>query len=158
MSEILDNLKKASKAWIEGKKIADKLVKPSASLLEIATKVENKVLETANLAFPLNISRNHEAAHYSPLSDCKEEIHENDMIKIDIGAQVDGYIVDAAYTIYFGEQHKDLLKASNAGLKAGLEYICKNKSESQIGELGKIIEDAIKKFDAYKPIYNLTGH
>ncbi len=160
MDEILKNLKIAEKAWIKAKKVADSLVKPGNTLLQVAEEVDEKIKETAEIAFPINISRNNEAAHYSPKTDCTETFKEGDLIKIDIGTHSQGYIVDAAYSIDLSKtkMHQELCIASKEALNSAMKYIQKEKENSQFGEIGKIIEDTIKKYNGYKPIYNLTGH
>lgn len=159
MEEVLDNLKIAEKAWLEAKRIADLLVKPGNKLLQVANEVEEKIKESAEIAFPVNISRNNEAAHYSPKDDCKETFNEGDLVKIDIGTHSEGYIVDAAYSIDLSNgMHKMLCDASKEALNNAIKYVKKNKSKSEYGEIGKIIEKTIKSFNGYKPIYNLTGH
>lgn len=160
MDEMLQNLKIAEKAWINAKKIADLLVKPDKALLQVAEEVEDKINETCEIAFPINISRNNEAAHYSPKSDCAETFKEGDLVKIDIGCHSEGYIVDAAYTINLSKDkmHQDILQASKDALNNAIKYIQKEKQNSEYGELGRIIETTIKKYDSLKPIYNLTGH
>jgi len=161
MDDILENLKKAEKAWIEAKKVADLLVKPGINLLQVAEEVEDKIEEYANIAFPINISRNNEAAHYSPKTDCQDIFKEDDIVKIDIGTHSDGYIVDAAYTICLNKDnklHQDICNASKDALNNAIKYIQKEKQDTEYGELGKIIEESIKKYNNLKPIYNLTGH
>jgi len=160
MDEIYNNLKVAEKAWKNAKKIADLLVKPGINLLQVAEEVEDKIEETANIAFPINISRNNEAAHYSPKDDCKDTFKEGDMVKIDIGCHSKGHIVDAAYTINLSKDkiHNEILEASKNALNNAIKYIQKEKNESTYNEIGKIIEETIKSYANCKPIYNLTGH
>jgi len=156
--EILKEIRIAENAWKEAKRISDLLVKPGNSLLQVAEEVEDKILETCEIAFPINISRNNEAAHYSPLSNSEDVFGEEDIVKIDIGCHSNGYVVDAAYTINLGNLHPTLGTASKEALENAIKYIKEYKEESEFGEIGKIIETTIKSFDGYKPIYNLTGH
>jgi methionyl aminopeptidase len=158
MDEILQNLKIAEKAWIEARNVALKEVKVGAKLLDVAEKVESKIKKTCEIAFPINISRNNEAAHYSPKSDCEEIFKENDLIKIDIGTHSKGYIVDAAFTINLGKNNTEILNASKDALNKAIEYIKKEKDNTEYGKLGEIIENTILKYKNCKPIYNLTGH
>lgn len=159
MDEFLENLKIAEKAWIEAKKIADKLVKPGNKFLDVAESVENKIREICDIGFPINLSRNNEAAHYSPKEDTIDTFNEGDLVKVDIGTQSEGYIVDAAYSIDLSKNgaHKDLCEASKQALNNAEKYVKEKKSNSEFGELGAIIEKTIKSY-GYKPIYNLTGH
>ncbi len=158
MDEILTNLKKAEKAWINARNVALKEVKVNAKLLDVAKKVENEILKTCEIAFPINISRNNEAAHYSPKDDCEDVFKENDLIKIDIGCHSEGYVVDAAFTINLGKDNNEILNASKEALNNAIKYVQKEKMNSEYGTLGEIIETTILKYKNCKPIYNLTGH
>ena len=123
---MFDDLKIAENSWIEAYELANKIVKPGADILEITEKIESKILEKSEMGFPLNISFNNQAAHFTPRSDYKGEIGE-DVIKIDIGTQKNGYIVDAAFTIDLTEKNRDLLKASRDALYNALSYVKKEK-------------------------------
>jgi len=112
------------------------------------------VEEGAKPAFPVNISVNEIAAHYTPEIDSEETLGEKDVVKIDIGVEVQGALADTAYTIDLSEEHGDLVKASEEALEAAIAVM---KPNYTIGELGGVIEDAIKK-RGFKPISNLTGH
>ncbi len=59
--------------------------------LEVAEAVEGRILELgAGLAFPVNITVNNEAAHYSPVPWERRVFREGDMVKLEVGAHVDG--------------------------------------------------------------------
>lgn len=154
---VLTNLKIAEKGWIEARKLALKLVKPDAYILDVTEQIETKIKEYCDCAFPLNISVNNQAAHYTPLSDCIEKIEREDVIKIDVGTHSNGYIVDAAFTIDLKGDQQKLLDASKNALNAAVKYVRENGVETEYGKLGEIIEKEIIKL-GFKPIYNLTGH
>ena len=92
--------KETEKKWIEAGKIGAmaldygiKLIKPRVKLLEVAEKVEQKIKELGGRpAFPCNISRNDLAAHYTPGYNDEEIFLESDIIKLDVGAHIDGCI------------------------------------------------------------------
>ena len=103
-------------------------------------------------AFPCNISLDRNAAHYTPSPLDAARFGEN-MVKLDVGVHVDGYIADAAITVDLGG-HDKLVEASHVALEAALEIIRPGIDTAQIG---KAIEEAITGY-GYKPVYNLTGH
>ncbi|MFH1450808.1 MAG: type II methionyl aminopeptidase [archaeon] len=155
--EIIQKYKKAGVILKKAQELARGLCKPGASVLELTEKVEGLIKkEGAGIGFPLNISINENAAHFTPDTACKLLIGEDDLVKIDIGVHVDGYIADSAITLSMSqsEEHKNLIQAAEAGLKAGLELA---KPGTTLGELGTAIEKAIKEFNVV-PIANLTGH
>lgn len=151
--EILDNYRKAGRILAEVLEEARPLVDVGVPLLEVAELVEGAIRSKGGLpAFPCNISLDRRAAHYTP-SPGDESVFAENMVKLDAGVHVDGYIADAAITIDLGG-HEDLVLAAQAGLDAALELVGPGVNTADIG---KVIEEAIKGY-GYKPVYNLTGH
>ena len=107
---------------------------------------------SARPAFPCNISLDRNAAHYTPSPLDATRFGEN-MVKLDVGVHVDGYIADAAITVDLSG-HDKRVEASQAALDAALEIIRPGINTAQIG---KVIEETITGY-GYKPVYNLTGH
>ncbi len=139
------------------KKVAEEVqekVKPGIKLLEVAEFVENRIVELgAQPAFPCNISINADAAHFTPKKNDTREFKEGDVVKIDIGAHIDGYIADMAITVDLGN-HSDLVNAAKDALFAAIDVV---KAGVSTSKLGAAIEETIKSY-GYKPIVNLTGH
>jgi len=140
----------------EARDYGKNLIKPNVSLLEVANKVEQRIKNRgAEIAFPVNISRNELAAHFSPKHDEKLVFKKGDVVKLDVGAHVDGYIADTAVTVEVGtNKHKDLIKASADALKVAIDTM---RAGADLSDIGKKIQDTIEKY-GYKPIRNLTGH
>ncbi|MHC1686915.1 MAG: type II methionyl aminopeptidase [Methanothrix sp.] len=152
-AEVLEKYRKAGRILAEVLEGARPLVKVGASLLEVADYVEDSILSRGALpAFPCNISLDRAAAHYTPAPKDERCFGEN-MVKLDVGVHVDGYIADAAITIDLGG-HPELVEASRAALDAALKMIRPGINTSQIGS---VIEETILGF-GYKPVSNLTGH
>src|SRR3989344_750442 len=154
--------KEIEKKWIEAGRIGAmaldygrKLVKPGVKLLEVAEKVEQKIRELGGRpAFPCNISRNDLAAHYTPAYNDEGIFLESDIIKLDVGAHIDGCISDNALTIDLSKSYPNLVKASIEAVNNAIKSI---KPGVKIRELGKVIEKTITSLDA-NPITNLSGH
>jgi methionyl aminopeptidase len=152
-AEILENYRRAGRILAEVLAEARPRVEIGASLLDVANFVEEAIRSKGALpAFPCNISLDRNAAHYTPSPDDSSRFAEN-MVKLDVGVHVDGYIADSAITIDLGG-HDKLVEASEAALEAALEIIRPGIDTAQIG---KAIEEAITGY-GYKPVYNLTGH
>lgn len=131
------------------------LVKPGAKAIEVADAIEKKILSSGGgIAFPVNVSLNDVAAHYAPKFNDPLAFTHDDVVTIDLGLHIDGYIADTAYTIDLSRKHKDLVKASEAGLDAAIKTMGPGAS---IKDIGKNVQEAINSF-GYKPIENLTGH
>lgn len=151
----LDKYRKAGKILAEVKEALVSKVKEGALLLEVAEFVENSIREKGGEpAFPCNISRNEEAAHSTPAIDDPAVFGNNDLVKIDLGLHLDGYIADSAVTIDLSGENDDLVSASEAALNAAIEIIRDGVSTV---EIGGAIENAIREH-GYKPIVNLSGH
>ncbi|MCX6677170.1 MAG: type II methionyl aminopeptidase [Methanothrix sp.] len=152
-AEILEKYRRAGRILAEVLAEARPRVVVGASLLDVANFVEDAIRSRgAKPAFPCNISLDRNAAHYTPSPHDATRFAEN-MVKLDVGVHVDGYIADAAITVDLSG-HESLVEASRAALDAALEIIRPGVDTAQIG---KAIEEAITGY-GYRPVYNLTGH
>lgn len=154
--EVLEKYKKAHDISDEAIEFARPLVKEGFSALEIAEKVEKKIIELGGKpAWPVNISINEVAAHYTPEIGDTLVFKENDLAKIDIGVQVDGYISDRAFTFYVGHKTHPLIECSEKATKAALEFL---KPGVKVFEVSQLIENIVVKEFGFNPIRNLCGH
>jgi methionyl aminopeptidase len=130
------------------------LVKVGAGLVEIAEKAEELIRSKgAAPAFPCNVSVNEIAAHYSPPANDQTVIREGDVVKVDLGVHVSGYIADTAFTVVM-EEDKRLAEAAEKALEAAISTV---RPGIDVGEVGRAVEEAITSA-GFKPIRNLTGH
>lgn len=153
--EVLSKYKEAGKIAIEAKKLAREKLKPGIKLLDLADEIENKIISLGEkIAFPVNLSLNEEAAHSVPSWRDTRTYEDGDIIKVDIGVHVDGYIADTAFSVSTKEEDKKLIQATEEALK---EMIKLATPGTQIRELGKRAYEVITSYNL-KPIVNLTGH
>jgi len=125
------------------------------TLLDICYTLENKIKVLGGLpAFPVNVSLNDVAAHYTAEPYDETEVKDGDVLKIDIGVQIDGYIADTAVTVCYDAKYDPLVRASEAALAEAVRYAIAN---ARVSEIGKVIENTIVKL-GFKPIQNLSGH
>ena len=151
--EILEKYRKAGKILHEVRENAVPKVKKGAKLLDVANAIEAEIVEKGGKpAFPVNISVNDEAAHDSPGIDDEREFGD-DIVKVDIGVHIDGYIADTAVTVDLSG-NPDLVKASRTALEQAIKLVRPGVNTS---EIGAVIEETIEGF-GFKPVYNLTGH
>jgi len=151
---VLDKYRGAGRILAEVREDAIERIKEGVSLLEVAEFVENSIREKGGEpAFPCNISRNEEAAHSTPSIDDKAAFGK-DIVKLDIGTHIDGYIGDSAVTVDLSGNNEGLVKASEAALNEAIKIIRDGVSTVEIGE---VIENTIRE-QGYKPVVNLTGH
>jgi len=156
-AEVIEKYKQAGEIASKCVSTASALIKPGAKALDIAMEIDELIKkEGAAPAFPLNISINDIAAHYTPDLGADLKIGEEDIVKFDVGVHVDGYIADTAKTFSMSnsEEHKKLIAAVEAALDAVLKII---KPGVTLGEIGTLVEDTITE-RGYSPVRNLTGH
>lgn len=132
------------------------LVVEGALLLDVATQVEAFVRkEGGSPAFPCCISLNDDAAHYTPAVGDTRTFAKGDLVKLDVGVEVDGYIGDTATTIEVTtSRHAQLIEASAKALEAALSIA---KADLEVREIGAVVEQAVQSY-GFTPIQNLTGH
>ena len=150
----MQEYRKAGKIASKVREWSKGLIKPGAKAFDVAEAIEAKILEEAEIAFPVNVSLNDVAAHYSPDFNDKLTFEEKDLVTIDLGVHVDGYIADTAYTIDLSGDNQALVEASEAGLQAAIDTV---RAGVSIKEIGKNIQAAINA-KGFRPIENLTGH
>jgi len=129
---------------------------PGRSILEVTDYVESLIYEKGSKpAFPVNVSRNHIAAHFTPLQKDVQVFKEGDLIKLDVGAHIDGYIADTASTIELKTDNH--LKLRTAADEALANAIKKMKPGVSLSSIGDIVQKTIQSY-GFNPIENLTGH
>src|SRR5262245_66318723 len=98
-------------------------VKPGASLREVCVAVEDEIHRRGGqLAFPVQSSRNHVAAHYCAAPDEGTTYESGDVAKLDLGVHVDGWVVDTALTVNVGDvaENQPLIDAAREALQAAI--------------------------------------
>ena len=147
-----EKILKAGEISAEVKKYARTIIKKDVPLLEIAEKIEGKIVELGGKpAFPVNLSINEVAAHYTPAYDDKTLA--SGLLKIDLGVHIDGWCADTAFSLDLedNEENKKLIQAAEDAVEAGIDVIQENIG---LNEIGAAIEKTIKKH-GFSPIVNL---
>ena len=122
--------------------------------LELAEMVEDRIRELGGKpAFPMNISIDEEAAHGTPSADDDSTFGE-ELVNIDIGVHVDGWLADSAITVDLRGDHEALVAASEEALEAAIERVGPGV---ETASLGAAIQEAIEA-RGFNPIVNLSGH
>jgi methionyl aminopeptidase len=150
--------------WREAARIASKardlgvtLTVPGARRRDVAEAIESFVRkEGAAPAFPANLSRNEEAAHYTPAPDDEAVFEVGDLVKVDVGAHLDGAIADTADTVEVGgtHRHENLIRAARDAVRAGIAEV---RPGVAVDEISRAIAEAIRR-RGLKPVVDLTGH
>jgi len=151
--EAVESYREAGAVLAEAMAEAREMVEPGRTQLSVATWVEDYVRESgAGLAFPVNLSVDAEASHATPARDDETTFGE-EMVCLDIGVHVDGYIADAAVTVdHTGTP--TLVEAAEMALEAAIDEAGPGV---EVGVIGAAVEDVIRGY-GYTPVLNLSGH
>ncbi|MEM3781715.1 MAG: type II methionyl aminopeptidase [Candidatus Micrarchaeaceae archaeon] len=134
---------------------AKTLIKPGAKMLDVANAVESYVFENGQSpAFPINLSVNEAAAHYTPGASDTAVFTEHDLVKVDFGSKKGAGAGDCALTIDLSGEYSKLVEASEKALQEAISLV---RDGRQVNEIGKAIE-AVAKTYGFSPIRNLGGH
>ena len=125
------------------------------TVYEICEHVESEIIKRgAKCAFPVNTSINEVAAHYTAEPNDPLTIKNDDLVKIDLGAQINGYIADTAVTVCYNPEFDNLVQAAELSLSNAMSMI---KVGVKSSDVGRTIEKTIKQM-GFLPIANLSGH
>jgi len=155
-------LDQAIEAYIKAGKIASTVIKyikdrikPNMTFKEVCDMVERRIKELGgDPAFPVNICVNDIAAHDTAEIGDERVIKDGDVVKLDVGVHVNGYIADTAITVSFNEKYMDMLYANLDILNMILQKV---SAGGNLNEIGRIVYYASLS-RGYKPISNLSGH
>ena len=126
-----------------------------STLYEICESIEKEIIQKGGKpAFPVNTSLNEVAAHYTAEPNDQRIIQETDLVKIDLGVQINGYIADTAVTVCYDPKFDFLIQAAEAALKDAISII---RAGVKSSDVGKTIENTVKQMGCI-PISNLSGH
>lgn len=145
----------AGKIAAEVRENARKKYHVGSTLLEICESIEKEIEQKGGkCAFPVNASLNEIAAHYTAEPNDSIVVKETDLLKIDLGVQINGYIADTAVTVCYDPNYDYLVQAAEAALREAISII---RVGTKSSDVGKIIENTAKQMGGI-PIANLSGH
>eukprot|EP00475_Leptophrys_vorax_P004325 TRINITY_DN1257_c0_g1_i1.p1 TRINITY_DN1257_c0_g1~~TRINITY_DN1257_c0_g1_i1.p1 ORF type:complete len:513 (-),score=165.99 TRINITY_DN1257_c0_g1_i1:50-1588(-) len=165
-----NTLREAAEVHRQVRADAHQFVKPGMSMIDICQRIERgtKSLLKANglergWGFPTGCSLNHVAAHYTPNYGDNTILQQDDVLKLDFGTQINGHIIDCAWTMTFNPKYDKLLEAvkdaTNTGLKTcGIDV--------RLCDVGEAIQEVMESYEVelngktyqVKAIRNLNGH
>ncbi|KAK8557696.1 hypothetical protein V6N13_008081 [Hibiscus sabdariffa] len=163
-------VRQAAEVHRQVRKYIKSILKPGMLMTDLCETLENTVRKLisenglqAGIAFPTGCSLNWVAAHWTPNSGDKTVLEYDDVMKLDFGTHIDGYIVDCAFTVAFNPMYDPLLEASreatNTGIKeAGIDV--------RLCDVGAAIQEVMESYEVeingkvfqVKSIRNLNGH
>jgi methionyl aminopeptidase len=168
--DLYEKVRFASEVHRHVRKFAQGLIKPGVKLIDLCTQLENKnreLVEEAGFArgigFPTGCSLNHVAAHYTPNMGDNTVLSYGDVMKIDFGTQVDGHIIDSAFTVAFDPKFDPLLEAAKMATNEGIKHA---GIDARLGDIGAAIQEVMESYEVtidgkvypVKCLRNLCGH
>jgi methionyl aminopeptidase len=152
--EILENYREAGSLASSVIRQGIREIKVGRPYLEVVEFIEDLVnQEGSGLAFPLNVSLNEDAAHDTAGFEDPRVFATGDIVKLDLGIHIDGYIADTAVTVDLG-RNALLVEASRDALNQAIRLV---RPGITTGEIGAVVQSEIEG-RGYRPIANLTGH
>jgi len=153
--DIFENYVKAGRIASEVREYARTQDHTGRTLSDICNDVEQEIFKKGGEpAFPVNVSLNDIAAHYTAVPNDPITVKNSDVLKIDVGVHIDGYIADTAVTVSYDTRYQNLIDIAQKALD---EAISIARSNTRVSDIGRIIEKTITKYGC-KPIQNLSGH
>ena len=144
--------------------LAGSLLKPGITGLELDRQAEQFIRDSGGIpvfkgfnGFPgsLCISINEQVVHGIP---SKEVIKSGDIVSVDCGVNLDGFISDCAFTYAVGEVDPatlELLSVTRTALKLGIDQA---REGSRIGDIGFAVQDYAERVHRYGVVRELVGH
>jgi methionyl aminopeptidase len=143
-----------------------KLIKPGVTTIELDETAETVIRDHGGIptfkGYPgpypypatLTISINEEMVHGIPSG---RALKEGDIVSVDCGTTLDGYIGDSAFTTgvgEIGEEKQRLIQITRESLYKGIEQMCPGK---HIGDVGAAIQQHVEAAGYHVP-RQYTGH
>ncbi len=150
-------LREAGRIAAKARNLAAALATPGYPLGDLCASVEDEIRRLGGeLAFPVQASRNDIAAHFCPRRSDPTACAAGDLLKVDLGVHIDGWVVDTAVTVAVGGDARglELIAAVEAALRAA---IAAAGPHVPILRLSAAIETAIASY-GFRPMRNLCGH
>ena len=139
-------------------------VKPGVSTKEIDTWCYNFMISHGgkpawykeNFPGAACISVNNQVIHGIPSK--KHIVKDGDLVSLDIGIDLNGYISDSCHTVMVGNvkpQHKKLVQVTRESLLAGIDAC---KAGNRIMDIAKAVYNIAHEQNNYGVVYDYTGH
>jgi methionyl aminopeptidase len=153
--DALDRLRQAGLIARRAREEACRLIREAALVIEICEAVEEVIrLEGAKPAFPCNIGINEVAAHYTSPPGDQLRIPPRSLVKVDVGASLDGYIADTAATVALSPELERMVEAARIVLQEAIRAM---RAGVPVSRIGLTVQEAASRL-GFKTIRNLTGH
>lgn len=144
-----------------GGKVVDACQVGDDYIMQECGKIYNKAKPKVEkgIGFPTCVSVNHIVGHFSPLSDDESTFKEGDLVKIDLGVHVDGYIAVAAHSLVLSEKPvtgraADVIMAAHTAAQCAIRLL---KSGAKNVELTDMFTKVAEEFKC-NPVQGVLSH
>ncbi|PLN86201.1 peptidase [Aspergillus taichungensis] len=173
----LNNYRKAGEIHRQVRQWVQTSVRPGQTLMDIAVGIDDGVralLDNAGLApgeglrsglgFPTGLSLNHCVAHSTPNpGQAPVVLQATDVMKVDFGVHINGWIVDSAFTMSFDPTYDPLLAAVQDATNTGIQTA---GVDVRISDVSAAIQEVMESYEVeirgrtfpVKPVRSLSGH
>jgi len=167
---IYNSVRQAAEVHRQVRKYMRSIIKPGMLMVDLCETLENMVRKLikenglqAGIAFPTGCSLNWVAAHWTPNAGDKTVLQYDDVMKLDFGTHIDGYIVDCAFTVAFNPMFDPLLQATRDATNTGIKEA---GIDARLGDVGAAIQEVMESYEVeingkvfqVKSVRNLNGH
>ena len=168
--DIYSKVRQAAEVHRQVRSYAQSFIKPGIKLTDMCHMLENKNREliqedglNRGIGFPTGCSLNHVAAHYTPNVGDDTVLQYDDVMKIDFGCQIDGRIIDSAWTVSFNPRYDPLLEAVKEATETGIKTA---GIDVRLCDVGEAIQEVMESYEVeldgktypVQCIRNLNGH
>lgn len=161
VNKILVQLIQSCKVGVSVKAICEK--GDNLIVQEVEKKYKNEKDIKKGIAFPTCLSMNNCICHFSPSkNDADYVLKEDDLVKIDVGVHIDGFIAVVAHTIVVGSSAEkkvtgrkaDVILAAYLASQAALRLLSPGNGNYKVTEAVQKISESYK----CKPIEGMLSH
>lgn len=139
--------------------LGDKIINDECSKIYNKADKDGYMIEKGS-AFPTAISPNDLSGHFSPLKADSFALKDGDVVKIDLGCHIDGYIAMAAHTVIVGGPEKltgKIADAMHACYNAAEGALRKIKVGGSNTDVTSTVEAVAAAFDI-QPLHGVLSH
>ena len=169
-ADIYSKVRQAAEVHRQVRSYAQSFIKPGIKLTDMCQRLENKNRELIQedglrrgIGFPTGCSLNHVAAHYTPNPGDDTVLQYDDVMKVDFGCQIDGRIIDSAWTVSFNPKYDPLLQAVKEATEAGIKAA---GIDVRLCDVGEAVQEVMESYEVeldgktypVQCIRNLNGH
>ena len=150
-TNLYSKLRHASEVHRQVRHYSQSFIKPGIKLIDMCERLEemNRKLVVEHglergIGFPTGCSLNHVAAHYTPNKGDDTVLSYDDVMKVDFGTQIDGRIIDCAWTVSFNPKYDPLLEAVKEATNAGISAA---GIDVRLCDVGEAVQEVMESYE-----------